>query len=63
MVLASVRAYGDLVIYAVVAQAAGGNNDWADLYCETTGYGFAFPHRCAAVGGNCDFADETEEAG
>ena len=42
---------------------AGGDYDWADLYCETTGYGFAFPHRCAAVGGNDDFADDAEEAG
>ena len=39
---------------------AGGDYDWADLYGEATGCGFAFrPHR-AAVGGNDDWADDTE---
>ena len=42
---------------------AGGNYDWADLYCETTGYGFACRHRRAAAGENYDRADDAEEAG
>jgi len=36
-----------------------GNYDFAET-AETTGSGFAFPHHPAAVGGNYDDADETE---
>jgi hypothetical protein len=43
--------------------AAGGNYDWADLYGETAGYGFAFRHHRAAAGDNNDGANDAEEAG
>jgi len=42
---------------------AGGNDDCADLYCETAGYNFAFRHHRAAAWANNDFADKAEEAG
>jgi hypothetical protein len=50
-------------VVSIIAPGLGENNDWADLYGETTGYGFAFRHHRAGVGGNCDFADDAEEAG
>ena len=42
---------------------AGGDYDWADLYCETTGYGFAFQASSRRGLGNGDLADDAEEAG
>jgi len=45
------------------SRGAGGNYDCADLYGETTGYGFASTHPRAGVGENYDWADETKEAG
>ena len=57
--------YGDSVALRVMdcRAGAGGNCDWADRYCETAGYGFAFRHDRAGAGGNYDWTDETEEAG
>jgi hypothetical protein len=37
--------------------------DWADLYCQAAGYGFAFRHHRGGLGANCDYADDAEEAG